>query len=52
MINKDPGKKHFYVSMVKSVIRINAAVALIFTNFLLAGLLFAIAEVLGIIEEL
>lgn len=49
---KDPGKGHFYVSMVKSVVRIAAGVALIYGNFILAGALFILAEGLGIVEEI
>ena len=36
----DPSKKHFYISIVKSLVRI------------VAGALFIVAEVLGIVEEL
>ena len=50
--SKDPGKGHFWVSMVKSVIRIMAAAFLINGLLTLAGILFIIAEVLGIAEEL
>ena len=49
---KDPSKGHFYVSMVKSVIRVGAGIALIYGNFILAGALFILAEGLGIVEEL
>ncbi len=48
----DPGMGHFIVSIVKSVIRIIAAGFLIYGNFLFAGVLFILAEVLGIIEEI
>ena len=48
---KDPSKKHFYISLVKSVIRITAGVALIFGNFVAAGILLIAAEVLGVVEE-
>lgn len=50
--DKDPGKGHFYVSLVKSIIRIFAALALISTSFVLAGILFIVAEGLGIFEEI
>ena len=50
--SKDPGKGHFYVSLVKSVLRIAAGVFLITGNLLLAGSLFIVAEVLGIVEEI
>ena len=50
--SKDPGLKHFYISLVKSAVRIGAGVALIFGSFLWAGILLIGAEVLGILEEL
>ena len=50
--SKDPGMGHFIVSIVKSVIRITAAGFLIYGNFLFAGVLFILAEILGIIEEM
>lgn len=50
--NKDPGNGHFWVSMVKSVLRIAAGYFLITGLLPLSGLLFIIAEVLGIVEEL
>ena len=49
---KDPGKGHFYVSLVKSVIRIGAGGSLLFGSLLWAGVLLIIAELLGIIEEI
>ena len=49
---KDPSKSHFYVSIVKSAIRIMAGVALINANMMLAGTLLIAAEVLGVVEEL
>lgn len=64
MINiqpKDTSKGHFYVSLVKSFVRIAAGTALVMAwaepNLSLqfvgaAGLLLIIAEVLGVIEEL
>tara|TARA_B100000579_G_scaffold386754_1_gene358691 strand:- start:6040 stop:6198 length:159 start_codon:yes stop_codon:yes gene_type:complete len=48
----DPSKKHFYISLVKSIIRIVAGGSLIYGNIILAGGLLVIAEVLGIAEEL
>lgn len=44
--------KHFTISMYKSALRIGAATSLAFSMFILAGVLFIFAEVLGIIEEL
>ena len=49
---KDTSKGHFYVSLVKSVIRIGAGVCLIQGNLFFAGFLLIVAELLGIIEEL
>ncbi len=43
---------HFWVSFFKSLIRITAALALIGQNFTTSGLLFLLAEILGIVEEL
>ena len=50
--SKDPGKGHFYVSLVKSVLRIGAGGSLLFGSLLWAGVLLIIAELLGIVEEL
>lgn len=48
---KDPGKAHFYISMVKSGIRFGAGGCLISGSIAAAGLLLIAAEVLGILEE-
>ena len=55
MINiqpKDTSRGHFYVSIVKSGVRIVAGGCLITGNLLMAGICFIMAEVLGIVEEL
>ncbi len=49
---KDTSKGHFYVSLVKSGIRIIAGFCLITGNLLMAGVCFIMAEVLGVVEEL
>jgi hypothetical protein len=49
---KDTSKGHFYVSLVKSAIRIVAGGCLISGNLVFAGAGFILAEVLGIVEEL
>lgn len=49
---KDPGRGHFYVSLVKSVLRIAAGISLIMMGFIEAGTLFIVAEALGILEEI
>lgn len=48
----DVSKKHFYISLVKSAVRIAAGVVLITGNLVIAGALLIGAEVLGIVEEL
>ena len=59
--NKDPGKFHFYVSLVKSAVRIVAGGSFIVggyylenwgTYIILGGALLIAAEILGILEEL
>ncbi len=49
---KDPSRGHFYVSLVKSGFRIAAGVALIQGQFITAGALLILAEILGIVEEI
>lgn len=49
---KDTSRGHFYVSLVKSVLRIGAGTSLIMFGFTEPGALLIAAEVLGIIEEL
>ena len=50
---KDPSKGHFYVSIVKSAIRIAAGISLVWPqSLILAGIFLIIAEILGIVEEL
>ena len=49
---KDTSRGHFYVSLVKSALRIVAGVFLIDGNFYVAGSLLILAEGLGVIEEL
>ena len=49
---KDTSKGHFYVSLVKSVLRIGAGASLIMVGFPEAGTLLIVAEILGIVEEL
>jgi hypothetical protein len=43
---------HFYISLVKSIIRMGAGTALVFQQFALSGVLLILAEILGIVEEL
>ena len=48
----DPSKRHFYVSLVKSALRIVAGIVLFQGNYPTAGLLLISAELLGILEEI
>ena len=49
---KDTSRGHFYVSLIKSVLRIGAGTSLIMMGITEAGWLLIIAEVLGIVEEI
>ena len=49
---KDTSKGHFYVSLVKSVLRIGAGSAIIMGRLDVGGFLLILAEFLGILEEL
>ena len=49
---KDTSKGHFYVSIVKSAVRIAAGSALILGAFVVTGWLIILAEILGIVEEI
>ncbi len=49
---KDTSKGHFYVSLVKSGLRIGAGITLIQGLIVPAGVLFIAAEILGIVEEI
>jgi len=44
-------KMHLYVSIAKSILRLGAAVTLMSEMFIVAGVLFLLAEILGIVEE-
>jgi hypothetical protein len=48
---KDTSQGHFYVSLIKSVIRIGAGIALVMGLLPIAGGLFIVAEFLGVLEE-
>jgi hypothetical protein len=50
--SKDTSRGHFYVSIVKSFIRIFAGICIINNNLLIGGIAIILAEILGIIEEL
>jgi hypothetical protein len=48
---RDTSPGHFYVSLVKSIIRIGAGGCLIQGNLPMAGFCLIMAEILGIVEE-
>lgn len=45
-------KKHFQISLIKSIIRIASCVVLCYGNYMGAGVGLGIAELLGIYEEI
>jgi hypothetical protein len=45
-------KSHFYISIVKSVLRLGACYFLFNEQFGNSAIIFGLAEVLGIVEEL
>ena len=49
---KDTSKGHFYVSLVKSALRLCAGASLIMMGLPEAGWFLIAAEVLGVVEEL
>jgi hypothetical protein len=52
MINKDPGKRHFMLSMIKSHMRIIGCLTALITGSITGFvILFALAEIVGIAEE-
>ncbi len=52
MIAKDPGQMHYYISLVKSGVRILGCMgAMVYSSVLILALSFLLAEVLGILEE-
>jgi hypothetical protein len=55
MINiqpKDTSRGHFYVSLVKSIVRIGAGASLMSGLIWFSGFLLIFAEILGIVEEM
>jgi hypothetical protein len=48
---KDTSKGHFYVSILKSAVRIAAGASLIMGSLAVCGWLLILAEILGIVEE-
>lgn len=49
---KDPSRNHFYISLVKSVIRMFAGGFLAYGFLAHAGGLLILAEILGVCEEM
>lgn len=49
---RDPSRNHFYVSLVKSIVRVGAGGSLIAGNLFFAGFLLIFAEILGVVEEI
>jgi len=50
---RDPGRRHFVVSLLKSGVRILACVmGIVLQSITVMAILFLVAEVLGIIEEI
>ena len=50
-MNQPDPKLHQIISFFKSAVRIVAGLFLILNNYIAAGALFIIAEVLGVLEE-
>ena len=52
MIAKAPGKMHYYISLVKSGVRIaGCVVAVMLQSITILAISFLVAEILGILEE-
>ena len=50
---KDPSKRHFYISMVKSTLRmVGCVLGVLFQSVSVLAFMFLAAEILGIAEEL
>jgi len=55
MVNKDPGKMHFYMSLAKSMLRIVGCGAVLWgvpNPIFTLAVAFGLAEIIGIVEEL
>jgi len=51
--SKDPGKGHFYVSLIKSAVRLIGCLVAAYTGSVITLAVFlAVAEFIGIIEEI
>jgi len=49
---RDPSRRHFYASMVKSIVRLGACAALYTGDYATAAIMLFTAEMIGIAEEL
>jgi len=49
---KDPSRRHFYASMIKSIVRLGACAALYTGDYATAAIMLFTAEMIGIAEEL
>jgi len=49
---RDPSRKHFYASMIKSIVRLGACAALYTGDYATAAIMLFTAEMIGIAEEL
>ena len=51
-MNHPTPKAHLLISLIKSAVRITASFSLIGGDLVLSGVIFLVAELLGILEEL
>jgi len=49
---QDPSRRHFYASMIKSIVRLGACAALYTGDYATAAIMLFTAEMIGIAEEL
>ena len=49
---RDPSRRHFYASMIKSIVRLGACAALYTGDYATAAIMLFTAEMIGIAEEL
>ena len=50
--SRDPSRRHFYASMIKSIVRLGACAALYTGDYATAAIMLFTAEMIGIAEEL
>ena len=48
----DPSRKHFYLSMIKSGVRLAGCLMAVWYGVVALAAMFAVAEFIGILEEL